>query len=330
MNKTRIKIYYILTFLFFFTLFYLNDIIELFIVSVTHEQESTLNENNTENVITNVVSSDIVSSDVVSQDYINSSSSLKSVSLRDDKEFQESIARMEELIEYSRSNDITVIPEKIDIDPIVNVSRTELLNVNNRESHPFSYNYFDDGLDVKLNDKSRLHIDENSHITVCNESSVNIDDSSINLNESSVNIDDEDTESDNTVISDTQITLDWNEDEVFEYPDSDSENIIGHSSSQHLPPPSGMRSQAINSNLPLIEQSTSSGENTYAKSYLGSLNDPDLNRIIGVSSENTIHSDDTINTNKVDKESTTTTTTTTTSTNTNNSRTKRTILYRTY
>lgn len=379
MNKKYIKFYYILIILFFFTFFLFNATIEFF--TINNICEPMINDNDT-NVILHDNDTNVVLHDIVSQDSVNNSSLdekidlKKPISLRDDKEFQESIARMEELVEYSRNYNITTIPEQINIEPIINIGRDS--------SHPFSYNYFDDGLDVKLNKKSRLHIAEYSHTTVCNEpsvnisepsvrinESVNINEPSVSINESSVNVDDEDTESDKTVISDTQLELDFNEDEVYPYSDSDSESNIGHSPLQHLPPqefaststnvnmnktdsdtslkafldktdkeidksnvpalkgsytkdelglghsnipyrpntgfsfPTSRRfalyeqlppPSGISSNLPLIEQRTSTGENNYTRSYLGSLNDPELDKVLNINSNNTI------NTNEADKE----------------------------
>lgn len=375
MNRTRTLIYYILTFLFFFTLFYINDIVELFSIGISGGQKSTINETNTESIIIksdNVERNNVVLNDIISKNNINHFPSNKEtalISLRDDKEFQESIARMEELVEYSRSHNV----EQVNIEPVIYIGR------NNEEHNPPFYSYFDDGLDLKLKYIPSLHIDENSHITVSNESSidvnespvninepsidineasVNINEASININESSVNVDNEDTESDKTEISDTQYVLDWNDDEVYPYSDSDSESNTEHLPSQEYTSINANTNQTDfdkslkafldrtdkeidKSNVPALKSSYTNeelglgnrniprsnynpygsrksfyftpsnrlatyqqmplsssmrSETNYASSYLGSLNDPDINRIIGINPDNTI------NTNEVDKE----------------------------
>lgn len=228
MNKINTKFYYVLLLFCFFTFFFFNEFLEFFTINETsdYSQQKTTGINQSD------CTSNVILSEVVSQNDINNLSSSdkidlnKSNSLRNDKEFQESIARMEELIEYSRNTDIT---EEITIQPIVITYLTES-------------EAFERGLDPKFIDRKIVqeaseaeYFSKFSNYFDEDTSGINIDDklnvnnkSSVFINEPSVNIAEKYTDSnavsdtDSDVVSDTQIELDFN---ILCDSDSDVESI---------------------------------------------------------------------------------------------------------
>lgn len=342
MKNSQIRLYYIIILLFLLIFLFYFNITEFFTIKTTYQQQSPTIVENTivENTIDNVVLHDLKSLGTVHTPSLNENiTSGKPISLRDDEEFQASIARMEDLVEYSRSNNST---EQDIVEFTANVDYT------------FG-NSFDQEFDLKLTDKKSLEIQKNIKDTVAQKTTV------VNLNnEPSINNEfdrDIDIESESSIDNfpdlsnvNFDLTLESSDSDYTDY-DSDSDyqssyipqqksvfegmdiskmdpnaalKIFLDKTSEDLNLPK-LKSHYTNEELGLgrpnlhefpfkidtssrtrsstesvdstfVRQSNLSRGTNYSDSYLGSLNDSTLDRILNINSNNTL------NTNEINKE----------------------------
>jgi len=109
MQKTQIKLYTFITLFLLLIYIFFFYIFEFFTIThFIHEHQNSPNiENNTEDSSGNTILCDVEpQNNILNTSLCEKTTLEKPISLRDDKEFQESIARMEELVEYSRSDSI--------------------------------------------------------------------------------------------------------------------------------------------------------------------------------------------------------------------------------
>lgn len=109
MQKTQIKLYTFITLFLLLIYIFFFYIFEFFTIThFIHEHQNSPNiENYTEDSSDNTILCDVEPQNNILHTSLCEKTTLeKPISLRDDKEFQESIARMEELVEYSRSDSI--------------------------------------------------------------------------------------------------------------------------------------------------------------------------------------------------------------------------------
>jgi len=331
MKNSQIKLYCIIILLVLLIFLFYFNITEFFTIkTISPQQLPTI----VENTIDNVILPNLKSQETVYTPSLNENiTSVKSISLRDDEEFQASIARMEDLVEYSRSKNST---EQDIVEFTINVDYT------------FG-NSFDQEFDPKLTDKRNLDIQTNIKDTVVQENYI------VNLNsELSINNEldrDIDIESESSFDNfpgfsnvNFDLTLESSDDEYTDY-DSDSNyqssyippqksafegmdiskmdpnaalKIFLDKTSEDLNLPklkshytneelglgrpnlhefpfkidTSSRNSTVSVDQTFIEQGNIPRKTSNSASYLGSLNDPTLDKILNINSNNTLNTDE--------------------------------------
>lgn len=214
MQKTQIKLYTFIILLFLLIYIFFFYIFEFFTIThIIHEhQNSPTIENNTEDHAENTILCDVEpQNNILNTSLCEEATLHKPISLRDDKEFQESIARMEELVEYSRSDNIpspssehidtTVGSEYIksfdecsnrfvlSFDGEINSHIQSLDNKNNIEEQMAQEREFFSNFDTYFDNSSDINVNNQQNINNNSQLGINIDESEDINNRSEISVD---------------------------------------------------------------------------------------------------------------------------------------------